>query len=260
MANVFFGIPGVAHPVALAGAGVSYASMVSGSTPFDPSQIPNLTVMLWNKIGNVYTDNPPTVPATAGQAVAASKGQYGTSVNATQGTALLQPTARTDGLEFDALGLKSLATADQALTALTIYCGGNIDSGSSNYIAYANSGGTTGLIGVFSGVPTLVDDNQENVLQTASPASGPTLIRANVTSAGAESLIATGNTEATGSVSPGAPFTFNNIAVSGGASAGNDSAANRYLLLMVIARSIVLGSAEDLQIRQWIDDNLNLSL
>lgn len=235
--------------------GVSATSTgVAVAAGFDPSQTPNTVFVYWNKSGNCYTDNPPTIVAIVGQAVATSKAQYGTSINATQDTALLRGLFQSGGIQFDALGTQRLGFADQVLTAWTAYVGGTVDAGSSNYPCLSNSSGSGALLGTNGGVTALYDDSFVGL--TGVPVSGSALIRANVDSGGNASLISTGASETT-SVGFGT-FTFNAIAQA--LFGNNDSAANRYLFFWLIARSITLGSAEDLQIRAWITANPGLSL
>lgn len=231
-----------------------------GGQAWTPSDIPDLAIFFWFKpgVGSCSSDVAGTTPAAAGDAVKNVAALYGAQVTeATEATNF--PTLQSDGLQLDDLGVELLSFSSQfSATDITVYWSMIVDAGSS-VACFASDTAQPSLLGGVADIG--IYDNTASPFSRAIAAGDLALGRFSMTAGGDWSIIATGQVEnaATGAVNNG--FSFNQIGgVSFAIGSGNDSTANRFRLLIAVKRSIVLGSAEDLLIRNWISTNDGASL
>lgn len=171
-------------------------------------------------------------------------------------TFLLRPTKRADGLEYDAGGVEYMAVYNNViqagLTAFTFYGWGTLGiQGNWFPLAHVTDFGAIYIDPSFS--LTLIDDSVTvNAAATATTA-GSILARVGVDGSGNVDFTSTGSAQSMGSNTSGT-VTLNVTGISAiwGQNGGTD---NRHLGQLVVARNIVLGSPEDLNIRTWISTN-----
>jgi len=236
------------------GLGLKYPSPVGAGTPWTPADITDLTVFLHFAAGNCFESNDNTV-STAGNPVGYVAPLFGTAINA--GSLVLKPTFREDGLKFDSAG------AQQLLPSADIVLSG---TGSTVYtVQIATSGQICPILNSIAGQAFVSGDGSGVIFQSDGTQSSAMAMTQDSLSVFRMDIDASGDAtiDATGAVQNQLPaagaFTFDLIAGTG-ANLANDSAANRYVLIIAVARRIVLGSAEDLLIRGWITTNTGASL
>jgi len=236
------------------GLGLKYPSPVGAGTPWTPADIANLSVFALLTPGFVYTDVARTTLATAGQTGKGIEPLFGTSISLSEATNT--PTLRSDGLEFDASGVQQLLPSAKIVlsgTGSTVYT-----------VQKAASGQICPFLNSIAGNWFVSGDGSGVIFQSGGPSGGMAMVqdalsvfRMDIDGSGDAVIDATGGVQ---NQLPGAGmFTFDLIAGTG-INLANDSTANRYVLIVTVARRIVFGSAEDLLIRGWITTNTGASL
>lgn len=230
----------------------------SGPVPpeWTPADIADLAIFFWFKPGEgtCFSDVAGTTPAAAGDAVKNVTALYGAQVTeATEATNF--PTLQADGLQLDDLGVQQLVFSSQFSSGtFTAYWSMIVGEGS-NVAAFAADSVENSFLGGGAAV-TIRDDDDQGAFSGLDGTGIFILGRFNQTVAGGSySMIATGMPESTDSGFTHTNFSFNQIGGTGAFGYGNDSTANRFRLLILVNRSIALGSAEDLLIRDWITTN-----
>lgn len=217
-----------------------------------PADIADLAIFFWFKPGAncAYASNGGAA-AGAGDPVGYAAPLFGTSISASEATN--KPTLQADGLQLDAAGVELLNFSAQfSATDITVYWSMIVDAASS-MACFASDTAQGSLLGGAGDVS--VFDNASNYLSAAASAFNTVIMgRLNMNGAGDYSVISTGEANNSGSAT-NSGFDFNQIGGTGAIGAGNDSVDNRFRVLIAINRSIALGSAEDLLIRNWISTN-----
>lgn len=234
--------------------GESTKAAATATTLFDPSAIANLSLFLWSSNGYWYTNNPPTTPAVAGDAVETLDGQFGTTIDGVQTTLGLRPTATENGLQLNATDqLMPFASAVQN-NAWSAYVYGYYEDGKI-FIPLGNNS-TGASFGAFLN-QTFVANDEGNFTQGENVPQGNVLIRGSRDNVSDDLSIHCTGSDAN-SLTTTNPTTFNNIGDSTpiDPSVHNDSLNNRYYLTMFVARQIVDGSAEDINIQRWAAANV----
>lgn len=216
-----------------------------------PADIADLALFFWFKPGVncAYASNGGAA-AGAGDPVGYAAPLFGTSISASEATN--KPTLQADGLQLDAAGVELLNFSSQfSATDITVYWSMIVDAGSSvaclaSDTVQASLLGGAGDVSIFDDIGTRFN----GALNTGVVVLG----RFNMDAAGNYSVSSTGGGDSSGTVTNNG-FDFNQIGGTGAIGSGNDSESNRFRLLIAVKRSIALGSAEDLLIRNWIATN-----
>lgn len=224
-----------------------------GAAPaWTPADIADLAIFFHFKPGVncAYASNGGAA-AGAGDPVGYAAPLFGTSISASEATN--KPTLQADGLRLDAAGVELLNFSSQfSATDITVYWSMIVDAASS-MACFASDTAQGSLLGGAGDV--CIFDNTSNYLSGPASAFNAVIMgRFNMDAAGNYSMSASGEPPDIGSI-PNNGFDFNQIGGTGAIGAGNDSVDNRFRVLIAINRSIALGSAEDLLIRNWISTN-----
>lgn len=224
---------------------------LSEGGPWTPADIADLAIFFWFKPGvDCCYQNIGGAASGAGNRVGYAAPLFGASISARVDNIAFRPTLQSDGLQLDAGGSRFLSFSSQfAATDITAYWSMIVDS-ASTVACFASDTLEDTLIGGNGDVS--IYDNFG--IPFASPRTTGAVIlgRFNMDEEnGNYSMISTGQSENAGTET-NFGFNFNQIGGTGAIGSGNDSTANRFRLVIAIKRSIVLGSAEDLLIRNWI--------
>lgn len=211
-------------------------------TPFDPSTIPGLQVFLWEIAANCASNTP-------GNPVTLVSPSFGTHPDWHQGTPILRPLFRTDGLEFDTTTQYMDLLTQQVLTDFTMYCVGTRVSGSAWIPVASVTQGS--FVGSDGGTINLLDDVGDGPFVISNP-TGLILLRGSATG-GVGSLNFTGNGAAVSA--PIGTITIDCLGASPANAAFNGNTGNRHLLQIISNQNIVPGSAMDTNILTWIQQN-----
>lgn len=238
----------------------TYPASAAYPSAWTPAQIANLVGYYNGLLGGVYTDTACTVLATEGQTAKGCKSLYGVTNNATQSDPLLAPIADDDGLWFDTSGNQFLQPAsdivlDEAV-GFTIY---HVDDWQGDVTPIGNLT-TTASIFTGGGSIVVLDDDGAN-FSTVFSQTGLVLYRLDA-NPGATlcTLDWTGSGGAYVSNLGGGLFTINQLGACTGLGVANASTLNGYQLWIMVARQIVEGSPEDLQIRAFIQNLYGVNL
>lgn len=232
--------------------------MVPKALPWTPADIANLTVFHNYQPGaNCCFVSNGGAASGAGDAVGYAAPLYGSSLSASEATN--KPTLRANGLEFAADG-SQLLTLSSALGvgATTIYAALLASSGSSVFPVIGHPT-TSAFFGVTGATVLIQDDVGATFGSQIITTDAVSMLRFSQASVGgAYRIDSTGSITQTGSAL--GAMTLETLAQAVGAGGSNDSADNRILAIVAVARNIAFGSTEDLNIRGWFTTNTGATL
>lgn len=240
--------------------GIKLQNPSSGVAPIDPITVPDVIRVMYystprpqNTLGVFpYTAN----PCSPGDGVAVCPDQFATTISSPltydrvfNSSASDGPTFRSDGLQFDTAGLKTLTlyntTIQGGLSEFTMYLWGTLINGAT-WIALGDSAGF-GIASVQASSFGVTDDSGFFNINTSSDVTGGKILcRVSLNAAGIYSTQATGCTSSTDGSIPPSTFSFDAIGHAPGESITNDNLGNRHMGQIIIGRYIVPGSPEDL--------------
>lgn len=227
---------------------------IGGAAPaWTPADIANLSVFFWlsPSSGACLQGPPPNDVVAVDNPIHYVAPLFGSTISAaTDGSS---PILRSDGMELDAGGINRLLFSSPFSSGeLTVYWSFIAAAGTMQIFAQHST--ENALVGGSSEIA--IYDNVGNPATCNIDNPGTIVMgRFNIDGAfGNHRLDGTDQSSVEGSGGYSG-YSFNQLGGVGGLGANNDSADNRYRLLIVVNRSITFDSAEDLLIRNWVSTN-----